>query len=155
MRRLLLALWTLLLFVVCFSSCSSPEKDLSNQICFSDGCIQIEIAQTHEERMRGLQDRKNLSKNKGMLFIFQESKKHSFWMKDTIIALDIVWIDSSKRIVTIIPNVYPCETEKTEKCPVYTPSKKALYVLEVNAGVTLELELKVGDHAIFQSDSSA
>jgi len=146
MLRLLTALGTLYLFAVCFSSCSSPAKDPLDQICFSDGCIQIEVAQTQEERMKGLQARQNLSKNRGMLFIFQESKKHSFWMKDTFIALDIVWIDVNKRIVTIMPNILPCETEK---CLVYTPRKKALYVLEVNAGVTIELGLKVGDHAIF------
>ena len=146
MLRDLLTFGTLFLFAIHFSSCSSPAKDLSGQMCFSDGCVQIEIAQTQEERSKGLQARRYLSKDRGMLFIFQESKKHSFWMKDTFIALDIVWIDANKRVVTIIPNVLPCETEK---CPVYAPSKDALYVLEVNAGVTIELGLKVGDHAIF------
>jgi len=146
MLRHLLALWTPLFFVVCFSSCSSPAKDLADKICFSDGCIQIEVAQSQEERMKGLQARQYLGKERGMLFVFQESKKHSFWMKDTFIALDIVWIDGEKRIVTIMPNILPC---KTEKCPVYTPSKNALYVLEVNAGVTIELGLNVGDHAVF------
>jgi len=146
MPRHSLILWTLLLFAVCFSSCSSPAKDLSDQICFSDGCIQIEVARTQEERMRGLQVRRHLGNDRGMLFVFPKSKKHSFWMKDTVIALDIVWIDGDKRIVTIMPNIYPCATEK---CPVYTPSKDALYVLEVNSGVTVELDLKVGDHAIF------
>ena len=94
--------------------------------------------------MRGLQARQYLGKDRGMLFIFQKSKKHSFWMRDIFIALDIVWIDSNKRIVTIMPNITPCETEQ---CPVYIPSKDALYVLEVNSGVTIELGLKVGDHA--------
>jgi len=146
MPRFPLILWAVLFCAVYLSSCSSPEKDLSDKICFSDGCIQIEIVRTQEERMKGLQARRNLGKDRGMLFIFQGSKKHSFWMQDTFIALDIVWIDESKRIVTIIPNVLPCETEQ---CPVYTPSKDALYVLEVNSGVTIELGLKEGDHAIF------
>jgi len=67
-------------------------------------------------------------------------------MKDTYIALDIVWIDQNKRIASITPNILPC---KTEQCPVYTPNKDALYVLEVNAGVIIEMGLKVGDHATF------
>jgi len=96
--------------------------------------------------MKGLQARQYLGNDRGMLFIFQENKKHSFWMKDTFIALDIVWIDRDKRIVTIMPNILPCETEQ---CPVYAPSKDSLYVLEVNSGVTIELGLKAGDHAIF------
>ena len=146
MLKFPVTLWTLLFFAFCLSSCSSPVKDFSDQICFSDGCIQIEIARTREERMKGLQDRRNLDKDRGMLFIFEKSKKHSFWMKDTFIGLDIVWIDGDKCIVTIMPNILPCETEQ---CPVYTPSKDARYVLEVNSGVAIELGLKVGDHAIF------
>ena len=67
-------------------------------------------------------------------------------MKDTLIPLDIIWLDRHKRIVFIIPNVLPCETEK---CPVYTPDADAEYVLEVNAGVTAELGLSVGDQAVF------
>jgi len=146
MPRRLLSACTAILFIVYFSACSLQTKNCSDQICFADGCIHIEIARTPQERAKGLQNRRHLSKDRGMLFIFPKSEKHHFWMKDTFIALDIVWIDESKRIVTIISNILPCETEQ---CPVYTPSKDALYVLEVNSGVTIELGLKVGDHAIF------
>jgi len=142
----LLILCILPLFIIHFSACSSQTKDLSDQICFADGCIYIEVVRTQEERAKGLQNRQYLSRDRGMLFIFPKSKKHSFWMKDTHIALDIVWIDQNKRIVTIMPNILPCETEQ---CPVYKPDEDALYVLEVNADVTIELGLRVGDHAIF------
>ena len=67
-------------------------------------------------------------------------------MKDTYIPLDIIWLDSRKRVVFIIPNVLPCETDQ---CPVYTPDRDAKYVLEVNAGVTAELGIGVGDEAAF------
>ena len=81
-----------------------------------------------------------------MLFIFSQSKRHVFWMKNTLIALDIIWIDRDKRIVFIMRDVLPC---KTEQCPAYTPKENALCVLEVNTGVTIEQGLKVGDQAVF------
>lgn len=141
--------WLLLLcvpMIFYFSACSSQANSPSKQICFEDGCIYIEIVQTSEERRKGLQARKYLSKDRGMLFVFSESKKYSFWMKDTFIPLDIIWIDRNKRIVTVISDVLPCEIEQ---CPVYAPDNDALYVLEVNAGVAIELGLKGGDQAVF------
>jgi len=107
----------------------------------------MEVAQTPEERGRGLQDRKSLGKDEGMLFVFEKSQRQSFWMKDTYILLDIIWMDRNKNIVFLIPNILPCETEQ---CPVYTPDKDAFYVLEVNAGVSIELGLGVGDQAVFR-----
>lgn len=133
-------------FSACLFACSSQTKNLSEKICFANGCIHIEIAQTQEERTKGLQARKYLGKDSGMLFIFSQSKKYNFWMKNTFIPLDIIWIDHNKRIATIMSDVLPCETER---CPVYAPEKEALYVLEVNAGVAIELGLKGGDQAVF------
>jgi len=144
MSKRLLILCVPLIFYFC--ACFSQAKNPSEQICFANGCIYIEIAQTPEERRKGLQARKYLGKDKGMLFIFSESQKYSFWMKDTLIPLDIVWIDDQKRIVTVMSNVLPC---KTEQCPVYAPDKSALYVLEINTGSASELSLKVGDQAVF------
>ena len=146
MLRQLLILCIPVLFSTCLSACSSQANSPSEQICFADGCIYIEIVQTPEERRKGLQARKYLSKGNGMLFIFSESKKYSFWMKDTFIPLDIIWIDRNKRIVTIMSDVLPCEIEQ---CAVYAPDNDALYVLEVNAGVAIELGLKGGDQAVF------
>lgn len=136
-----------LLLLMAFPACSASSRNVPKQVCFSGQCVNVEVARTQEERTRGLQDRQSLGKDKGMLFIFQKSQKQNFWMKDTFISLDIVWMDRNKKIVFIIPNILPC---KTEKCPVYKPEKDALYVLEVNAGATIELGLKVGDQAVFR-----
>lgn len=146
MFRHLLILCLSFLFGAYFSACSSQVKTPPQQVCFDDQCVQIEVAQTPEERAKGFQNRRYLNKDKGMLFFFSKNAKHSFWMKDTFIPLDIVWLDQNKRIATIMPGILPC---KTEQCPVYTPDKDARYVLEVGSGVTIELGLKVGDQAIF------
>lgn len=146
--------WTIsasCLFVSCFffiflPACSSQTGGGAEDVCFYDHCIKVEVVRTQEERGRGLQFRKSLGRDEGMLFVFPSSQRQSFWMKDTFIPLDIIWIDRHKRVVFIIPNVLPCETEK---CPVYTPDTAANYVLEVNAGVTVELGLRVGDQVSF------
>ena len=101
-------------FIVCLPSCSPQTKNLSDKICFANGCIHVEVAESPEERAKGFQGRRQLDKDKGMLFIFPKNDKHSFWMKDTLIALDMVWIDQNKRIVTIMPGILPCQTEQ---CP--------------------------------------
>jgi uncharacterized membrane protein (UPF0127 family) len=137
----------LILFVaVCLSSCSARGEGDFKDVCFDSGCIKVEVVQTPEDRGRGLQNRQSMGKDEGMLFIFPRAQHQSFWMKDTLIPLDMIWIDHHKKIVFIIHNALPCVTEQ---CPVYTPDAAANYVLEVNAGVSLEMGLRVGDQTRF------
>ena len=113
-----------------------------NKVCFSEECFNLEIALTQEELSKGLMFRESLDKNSGMLFIFPEENFHSFWMKDALIPLDIIWINSDKEIVFIKENVQPC---LEEICETYSGDEKTLYVLELNAGTAEKLELKIGD----------
>jgi len=101
------------------------------RVCVKDVCYVIEIADDESERARGLMFRQDLGENEGMLFIFDQEEKHSFWMKNTLISLDIVWIDSRGKIVDISQNTPPCAGDP---CPSYMPQKPAKYVLEVAAG---------------------
>ena len=114
-------------FVLWCSSCRSSSA--INQVCFSKGCVEVEIVQKPEELMRGLQFRGTLASNAGMLFIFPGENIYSFWMKDTKIPLDMIWIDHSRRVIYIKRNVPPCAQDP---CPVYTPDGNARYVLEIN-----------------------
>jgi uncharacterized protein len=98
--------------------------------------IIIEIAKTPSERTKGLMYRESLEENKGMLFIFEKEDYHPFWMKNTLIPLDIIFIDKESIIIDLI-KAYPC---KEENCPLYTPKKKAQYVVEVNKD-TFEKEI--------------
>jgi uncharacterized membrane protein (UPF0127 family) len=107
----------------------------------------VEVATTDETRMRGLQFRNSLSENQGMLFVFDHEDQYAFWMKDTLIPLDIIWLDYSKKVVYIEENAKPC---KIAPCPSYRPSANALYVLEVNAGYAQKIGLKKGDALEFQ-----
>ncbi len=67
-------------------------------------------------------------------------------MKDTLINLDMIWIDDNKRVVYIQENAVPC---KTEVCEIYIPSARAKYVLEVSSGVVKKMEISVGDEVNF------
>ena len=117
------------------------------KICFAQRCFHVEIARTFAERARGLQRRPSLGMEQGMLFIFEESARHGFWMKDTLIPLDMIWMDQDGKVVTVAANVPPCVVEA---CPSYNPTEKALYVLEINGGLTEEFGIQAGDQAVFR-----
>ncbi len=87
--------------------------------------------------------REKLDLDKGMLFIFEEEGEYSFWMKNTLIPLDIIWINKAKEVVFISGNTQPCQEEYS--CSSINPGKNAKYVLEINAGIAEKIGLKVGD----------
>ena len=133
-------------WVGCVQSTAQPV----DQVCFKDKCVEVEVVQKEEELRRGLQFRKSLDPDRGMLFIFQKSWPYAFWMKDTLIPLDMIWIDDARKIVYIEHDVPPCATDP---CPSYPPKHEALYVLEINAGYAAKLGLQLGDTAEFRFNS--
>jgi len=111
--------------------------------------IHAELADTTEKRARGLMFRDSLPKDRGMIFTFPEPQPWTFWMKNTRIPLDIIWMDQQKRIVYIERNVPGC-SRTDDSCPQYQPTHDALYVLEVAAGMAEALQLKPGVKLQFQ-----
>ncbi len=92
--------------------------------------IKIEIADNDFERQTGLMYRKQMDNNKGMLFVFDKSEIKSFYMKNTYISLDIIYIDANNTIINIVKNAEPLnETSLFSDAP-------AKYVLEINAGLS-------------------
>ena len=104
--------------------------------------IFVEVPDDREEFARGLMFRKHLPWNSGMLFAFDDEEPRRFWMKNTLIPLDMIFVDSSSKIIDIKENVPPC---KQEECPTYPSVEPAQYVLEVNAGFVQENGVKIGD----------
>lgn len=102
-----------------------------------------EIADTPETRTRGLMFRKELAANSGMLFDFQKEAFTGIWMKNTLIPLDIVWIDAEKNVLKIV-TATPC-TE--DPCETFQVNDMVRWVLEVNAK---KFPGKVGDKIEFE-----
>ena len=120
------------------------------RVIFPDGfVVNVELAANDELRAQGLMYRDQLRPGTGMLFLFNDDQEHSFWMRNTRIPLDMIWIDSDQRIVGIRENVPPCIVQN---CPSYSPGPGVLsrYVLEVAGGVAREHGLKVGDQLRFE-----
>ncbi len=106
--------------------------------------IHLELAVTEQEREQGLMDRTSLPKDGGMLFVLGIPQKVSFWMKDTLIPLDILYLDEKGTVLDIL-TMTPCPKVEV-RCPSYPSSKPTSYGLEINAGEAKELKLKTGDH---------
>lgn len=118
-----------------------------NKVCFKDNCFYVELAVTPQQRAQGLMFRRHLDYNRGMLFIFENEGRYSFWMKNTFIPLDIIWLNKDKEVVFIEENAQPCK--ENFLCPTIRPKAEAKYVLELNAGVVNDIGLEVGDRVSF------
>lgn len=114
----------------------TAEVELGGQL------IGLEVAETPQQQAIGLMARESLSDDRGMLFPFEPPRAVSFWMKNVLIPLDMVFIRDGK-IVAIAREVPPCESNP---CPTYGPADEAVdYVLELRGGLAASLGLQSGD----------
>ncbi|SFS65151.1 hypothetical protein SAMN04487906_1130 [Zhouia amylolytica] len=108
--------------------------------------IAIEIAENEYERQTGLMYRQSMQEKQAMLFIFEDEEPRSFYMRNTLISLDIIYLNRDLKIVSIIKDAKPKdETSLPSKAP-------AQYVLELNAGLVDQWGLKEGNHIKFTRD---
>lgn len=112
----------------------TPQKNIS---------LNVEAAETPEEVQTGLMYRKTLEPNAGMIFFMGTEAIHSFWMKNTYISLDILFIDKNKTIVFVAENTTPLSTRAI------IPSEPSLYVLEANGGFVKKNGIGIGDSVEF------
>ena len=89
----------------------------------------MEVADTHESRVKGLMGREHLDPNTGMLFIFEEPQPLTFWMKDTVIPLSIAFFDDKKKLIETFD--MPVLSESDGPPPLFKSSRPVLYALEV------------------------
>lgn len=129
-------------------STPAAAVDLPTATFPDGGVISLELAITQEEIANGLMFRPSLREDRGMLFLFRVERVPSFWMKNTIIPLDLIFFDSSGTVVDIIQNAQPCAADP---CPQYIPGAPARTVLEVAAGVVAKHGLSVGDRVVFDA----
>ena len=115
--------------VLTFSDSTGKTKDKIN----------IQIADTDFDRQLGLMFRKSMGENQGMLFIFPQESVQSFWMRNTYISLDMIFVNANKKIITIHPDTKILSDQS------YQSTGPAKYVIEVDAGFANKFNIKVGD----------
>ncbi len=105
--------------------------------------LDLEVADNSFLQQVGLSGRESLEENQGMIFVYDyEMEELGFWMKDTLIPLDILFLNKDLEIVHVIEKVEICEQDP---CEVYKSEQKAQYVIEVNAGWVEKNEIEIGD----------
>lgn len=109
--------------------------------------VRVEIAANDETRTQGLMFRDRVPPGTGMLFLFPQTGHYPFWMKNTFVPLDMIWIDEGRRVVHVHADVPPC---KADPCPSYPPDAQARYVLELGAGEAGKHLLTTGTTLTFE-----
>jgi uncharacterized protein len=107
--------------------------------------VAVELARSDEERTRGLMYRRELAPEAGMLFFFSENEERAFWMKNTLIPLDMVFIDDGGRVVGLVERAEPLTTSPRD------PGVPSRYVLEVNGGWAARHGVRPGDRVEFEN----
>lgn len=137
---------TIILLVLTITQVSCKQQPItlgSGEIEFIEQGLKItvEIAETDAQKSKGLMFREGLVTNNGMLFVYQQERRLSVWMKNTGIPLDILFISELGVIVSIYNDVQPCFKVS---CEIYESKGKAKYFLEINAGVVEKNHISVG-----------
>ena len=109
--------------------------------------LTVEVMANNEDRAMGVMFRESLPEDRGLLFVFEQPSRYSFWMKNCRFPIDMVWLDAEQKVVHVTERAAPC---KKDPCPMYTPMRPALYVVEINAGQAKAEKAAVGAKVEFK-----
>ncbi len=127
------------------SSSSKNNQPKTETLMVGNTKLNAEIANTAQTRARGLGGRTSLASDSGMLFVFDKSGIHPFWMKGMLFPLDFIWIKDQK-VVDLIKNIPPpAEGQSDNQLPIYQSTVPVDSIIEVNAGFVDQNGIKVGD----------
>jgi uncharacterized membrane protein (UPF0127 family) len=142
-----LPVFALLLMAAACGAASKPVKETppapaGPRVILPSGVVyRVELARTPEEQAQGLMFRESLPENTGMLFLFSDNGVHRFWMKNTMIPLDMIWMDGGGKVQFVSADTPPC---KADPCPSYGPDAPAASVLEIAGGRAARGKVVVG-----------
>jgi uncharacterized protein len=124
------------------------DRYLKSYITINGFELTADLALTNEQKEKGLSVKDKLKESEAMLFIFEESAQHSFWMKDVKFPIDIIWLDSDGKVGHIEQNLQPYVSVLI--CISYSPDIDSQYVLETVAGFTQRRNISVGTDIDFE-----
>ena len=141
MKKIFVFAGLLLLLSACFETEKNPQRELSSLTFKSNGQqidFTVETAQSPQELALGLMYRKSMPKNQGMIFLFPEPHQTAFWMKNTYLPLDMIFVNDKHQISGIVENAEPLSERL-----IYSPNR-TIAVIELNAGTVREKALHRG-----------
>jgi len=141
--------YVLLVFVTALASCGPKAASLddfhtSNLTLPNGQVIKIETMIDNRDLMRGMMFRTSIASDHGMLFVHSKADKHPYWMYQTLIPLDMIWMDDQHHIIEVAENAQPCNTVASQ-CRTYGGTEPSRYVLELGGGMAKKYGLKLGD----------
>ncbi len=107
----------------------------------------VETARNDQEWAEGLMNRSALAADRGMLFLFPNPEQRTFWMKNTLLPLDILFLDQNKKVISIVNHANPCADPTGHMCARYVSTLPAKYVLELKADQSKERQILAGSQA--------
>lgn len=131
------------------TTANSPAAELTSAVVFQPASgaapirVRVELARTPEEQMRGLMHRRSLEPDTGMLFLFDRAEPRRFWMRNTFIPLDMIFLDAARVVISIEENTVPLDETGRG------PDQPAQFVVEVAGGYARSHGITVGSHVQF------
>jgi len=129
---------------------AATEDDLNTiELTLPNGhTIRVETMIDNKDLLRGMMFRTSMRPDHGMLFFHKPPGSYSYWMFQTLIPLDMIWLDTDRRIVEIVRDAPPCKTQASQ-CPSYGGTKTSKYVLELAGGMAQKYGLQLGQQVQF------
>lgn len=146
MRKIIIGLVVLILLATISAGYFLFRSPNSVRIRIAGDVLYVELATTPAQLAKGLSGRDSLPADHGMLFVFETEDYWSFWMHEMRFPLDIIWFNSGKQAVFLEQDLQPCGNDT---CPTFSPTVRAMYVLEVNAGFVAAHQISPGDTFTF------
>ena len=132
----------ILLLISGISGCGKEGITEINSVTLKNYTFSVDVADNDQERAKGLMFVESMEDSNGMLFIYPDEAIRGFWMRNTLIPLDMIFADSNLMVIDINKNALPCGTGT---CPVYYSKAPAQYILEINGGLSDAFNISLGD----------
>jgi uncharacterized protein len=123
------------------------DRYLQAKVTVNNFELIADLAITDDQQIKGLDVKDQLKGNEGMLFVEKQPAKYDFWMRGMKFPIDIIWLDSDRTVIHIEHNLQPCVSDLD--CPLHSPDKDALYILETVAGFSQKHNIETGTHMDF------
>jgi len=144
LRKALCSAGLLVLLAGCEQKQNIKEFALRDATMPNGAIVRVEGLRDPMDMARGAQFRESLPPDRGLLYEYAKVGNYRFWMYHTKISIDTIWLDRSRTVVEIAPNMPPCPSASAQKCPLYGGHEQAMFVLQLAGGMAEKYNIRVG-----------